>query len=44
MALSNAYPVALMYFFLLGAIVPVITYYLTKIYPNSFWRYVKYVR
>jgi len=30
----------LMYFFLLGAVVPLISWYLMKLYPNSFMRYV----
>lgn len=31
---------ALLFFFLLGAVVPLITWMLTRQYPNSFWRYV----
>jgi hypothetical protein len=31
-----------MWFFLLGAIVPVIPWVMTKKYPNSFWKYVNF--
>lgn len=31
----------LLYFFLIGAIAPIIPYVFTKKYPNSFWKYVK---
>ncbi|EEB91046.1 hypothetical protein MPER_10666, partial [Moniliophthora perniciosa FA553] len=33
----------LVYFFLIGAITPVITWFLTKKWPNSFWKYVNLI-
>lgn len=33
----------LSFFFLIGALVPIVPYFLTKKYPESWWRYVKCV-
>lgn len=32
---------ALTFFFLIGAVLPIIPYFMTKRYPESWWRYVK---
>ena len=36
-------PKALMFFFILGAVLPLIVWYLMKRFPSSFLRYVKFV-